>query len=731
MISVQKIKGLTLTVIAVFSAGLGFFEPVFGQNMKRLQPSEVMPRLKPEADPLFKDLFKGYYEKDGELYYDVGNDGKQSNDELVAYVNVVVTGVTTDGRELYEVKNWEPVNVAQSISIKISEFDDGGILKFDPETGRLLYKAPGSGIYETVNAELLARYPGLREQLESLGFKISTRDDGSLIIIDDQDRLGNGPGFEIIVNSKNRRPGGNRGSDSVEFKFDDGNYNFDDYDFSDGRSPRSRSRDSVRVRDGGNSDSWDYYDGDYSNDGSGRDYGIESFDFRGPNGGLLRVRVSDADIVDPEKIEEVYKEFQIGNQTYAMIQVDMPGWTPFGWDDEQVIVRKGKNGEWYLIGKDEHAYIMDIVRNDPKYKDVYEKMKDLEVDHYDSSDYENVRKNAMKYPNSRAPRGDARIIEYPSGWDDTSYDISYRDSDSRGGSADRATSRDSIQVFLDEYRSANPDATLADIQAALDKRFGKGAVIISEADGGKYRIKYGPNGGSGNDSITFILDDSSSDRGPGSRSRDRFHYSDNGGGLDEMDRIIANMFNFGPGGGSIDISTSGIRTVNAPKKEKAEILDLGNGFYKMRIPILTPSGAYIYEYENLKNPHDQAEIDAIIAKYAGKGVDFSALTTAPGSDDGSKTDGGNKNQSPVKAAPTDQRPAYQVMFDEAVAIINGAFELGNKAEATDIVVRIKGQDGSTLRTFQTPLNKPVDVSQPGQLRDLLDGIDAQNSGNGG
>lgn len=697
---------------------------VRADNTEEWSVTKVMEKLQ-STDTDWKDhVFKGLYISNGKLIYD--NDTPAQADDYEVGKIFVKTIISSTGKTLYDLDHVTPSPVIRIELRDVGTLADGGILKFDPTTGQLYYKPANDTSFYLVDGSLLDKYPGLRDQLASLGFTFENGSDGSIIIIDGSGRLGRGPGSRIILGGGNGGGRYPRGGDSVII---DG----------EGRYPGARYR--YPGADGS---------GVIIQDGNGRGTpGYRNFRLVSGNGGQLEIFVSDADIVDQSKFDgEAKAEWEIGGVKYRLQEIEIPGW----FNNEKVILRQGPGGEWYLINRDEHAFIMDIIRNDPKYKSALEALEDYRADKWDTGDYENVRKYAMKYPNARAPQGYVRVINrgvYPhqgQGGDR----IRIQD----GGGYNDGYSDNALDLFVQDYLRRNPNASLQSLQDAIDKEFGSGVYVLSN-DGGRYRVRLGNgdsyiigdrggNDGRSGDSIRVY---DGGNYGPSNRGGSRFDYSGSFGGSPdlaraqaELDQAILKLAGGGASNGSLSVSlsTKGVPAA-ATTALKAKIEKFGSGdsaFFKVMVPYRTANGTLLTDYV-LLNPGDYkvnadgsitlsaAFLEKLKSDYAGKGVDFSDLATASGAVSSvTITDLPSKG---TDCAPGSLCASTNVVaggtpnvtLDEAKRIAEQAARLGQTLEAFGTAMRVKNPDGSIASEFVVQFKQPIGAKTPINLKDLL------------
>ncbi len=274
---------------------------------------------------------------------------------------------------------------------------------------------------------------------------------------------------------------------------------------------------------GANNGTWSYQGGGAGH-GNGYGYGIDTSRYLGGAdgaaffklGGIGKVFRSDMfDIIDNSKMNNDWfnYEFKLGDLTYKLEKMDIPGL----FNDEWVILRKGEGDIWYLIKEDEHQALMEILKNsdDPDLVKAYKKVKGKDLDKWDQGDYDNVRKYDMKH-NPADYFGYGSNVNFsgsyqgmPQGGLGGGFGGGFGPGGMGGGSISIPAS---VNNDIYTYIQGNPNASVQDLQAMLDAKYGKGMVIVSKDPNGNYQFQFnqaGPQGGPGQMSQFIVVQDPS------------------------------------------------------------------------------------------------------------------------------------------------------------------------------------------------------------------------------
>lgn len=530
--------------------------------------------------------------------------------------------------------------------------------------------------------------------------------------------------IELFLKSRGRGPGSGSNSD-LEIDIDRS---------GPGGGDRSQSRRITvsRDSDGGRGGSRSGYEVEIINEATGRSE---------------KITYTDADFVDPKFFTDKSgnESFRIGDFKYRIQRIKLP--EPH---DEWVILRETDNGEFILIKDKEHAMIIDILESiasgkkldgvdmtADQAKKLLSRMKDRGskpgVYGYDSSDYANVRKYAMKRPSSNSDTTVSRDSDTSISRDSSTTIRRTRDrsGDGNGGrdssltisitnrgaddQADDALS--SLEIFLRK----NPKATDAEILAELEKnpkfkgrykirRNSKGDLELVLADG---------QPGAGTTVITITNGDGSDLDGDSSSRSTTRRSSDRTGGRT----------------GDRSLELEGSIRKRAPRYQ-AEIVAFGTEqfrTFKIRIPV----GNFEYKYLEIdakdvesngkggwiiKNQDALDRIKQQIAdleKEFGIKIDISLLTTAPS---GSETNESDKSG--------DDARSHRSYRERVEAILRSAQATDAVRISGNLTVKVVGEDGVTKQSDTIPLGGEKTFKDPKKAQEFMDALKGLYDGSG-
>ncbi len=745
--SLLKIWGLNIVLTAGTWATSG--SEVFAQaSSERWSAADIIKKLNSEDKDWQTRVFKNLYLKDGKVIDNRGTTGSDRDDVEVLEAEVMVR--TVNGRQVYDLGQMTYVPSIQRGLIEIKSMADGGILYFDPATRMFYYKAPGQTQAVLFDGSLLSKYPDLRAQLEAMGFTFQTGAGGVIQILAPNGLPGIQSGTVILVPGTGSGYPNNPGTILIP-----GTPGYPPTNTQTGSGlPGTAILGPGTIFGPG---------GTIISTGGAGSYNLIG------GGGSAVVISSRADIVDPKKTESYY-EFDALGQKYMIASMVIPEQHWFDWfNDEEVLVRNAGdidgNGDtdWVLISQQEHEFLMRALNADAEAnKKTLSEMKYYKVDKFDSSDYENVRKFAMKHKDA-GQAGTISISNMPSG--------TYGGVILGGGGA--AGAQDTLIAFINDYRSKNPNASIADLQAALDARFGAGLVQLNQGADGNLSITIlnagGANGAAGSQVIvlnpsgqivsggqtqmiypyplshsmnpvstpissTFVpatpavkaesgeLSDSfkaqmealqskkSATSGGSSSSQ-----SSDGSSSSSSSTTTTTVTTGGSAGTPSVNGGSSTSTVTTISTLGQPTLVIGrDGVARIQIPIHLGEGVYRYEMYTLtpeefarlqKNSDgsititDSALIDKINQIY---GVKLNVLTTAPGaSSTTTVTTGGNNPSSPRSLHFEAQNDAQLVKVVEELQKVYGDL----KIYVTEIGGTIENSQGSTVATYTKKIPK--------------------------
>jgi len=248
----------------------------------------------------------------------------------------------------------------------------------------------------------------------------------------------------------------------------------------------------------------------------GGSFGVDQSGYLGGANGMVFFKLANInkafhsdpyDIIDNSKMNKdwINYEFKLGNLTYKLEKMSIPG---LG-NDEWVILRKGEGDIWYLIKQDEHAALMEILKNssDPSLKSALSKIDGFPryLDKWDQADYDNVRKHAMKYQrDSWNPMG--------GGFGFSSVNPGSQTGGSGGGfylggmgNGGMANLPSTINSDIYTFVQGRPNASLQDIQSMLDQKYGPGMVVVSQGPNGSYQFQIKGTGPDGSNQLSNIM----------------------------------------------------------------------------------------------------------------------------------------------------------------------------------------------------------------------------------